>query len=176
VGSLGENIERLRDARGLSQAAFGDLMRMRQPSVAKLERGTNPELRTLFKIAKVLACSIEDLVTGVDEDYDRSRTSTDEFDIARVRTGKAGDPKTPVQVVLRELAPHEHPSLVSARDELEHIRARLSAPLIDLAAFVNSLAGGQAAMDRRPAPGRARRPRKNRRRPDRESRKKAPPR
>lgn len=172
---MGENIARLRDARGLSQAAFGDLLRMRQPSVAKLEQGTNPELRTLLKVAKALAASIEDLIVGVDEDYDRSVTRDAKTGTAHPsRTGQPERADAAAQALLSgRVSPtiYESAHLAETRDAIERVAATVTA---DLTAIAERLPRGQATVARRPPSGDAPRAQSNRRPPHRPSGKKQP--
>ena len=72
VKTVGGNIRRLRDQLGLSQIELADRLQVRQPQVWKWENNKSglPETPTLFKLAKALKCSVEDLLVGVDVDYD----------------------------------------------------------------------------------------------------------
>lgn len=71
--TVGENIARLREQRGLSQVGLADLLKVRQPSVAKWEKGKNPCAKTLVKIAKALRCSVDDFFDDVDAEYENQR-------------------------------------------------------------------------------------------------------
>ena len=74
--SLGENIKRLRWEAGLqTQKALADLLGVPQPRVSDWEndRYAVLETTTLVRIAKGLRCSIDQLLVGVDPDYDRIR-------------------------------------------------------------------------------------------------------
>ena len=74
--SLGQNIKRLRRESGLhTQKALADLLGVPQPQVSDWEndRYTVLETLTLVKIAKGLRCSVDELLVGVDPDYDRIR-------------------------------------------------------------------------------------------------------
>lgn len=77
MSSVGENVVRIRKRIGLSQKELAARLGIAQSSTWSVEKGTKDkqavELRTLFRLAKALDCSIEDLVVGVDEDYDRLR-------------------------------------------------------------------------------------------------------
>lgn len=71
VATVGQNIERIREQRSLSQWELADALDIRQPAVSKLEHQKGlPRLPTLFKLAKALQCSVDDLVLNVDVDYD----------------------------------------------------------------------------------------------------------
>lgn len=72
--SLGKNIKRLRLAAGLrTQKALAEALRVPQPQVSDWEndRYAVLEVSTLLKLAKVLRCTVHQLLTGVDSDYDR---------------------------------------------------------------------------------------------------------
>lgn len=74
--SLGQNIKRLRRKAGLrTQRAFADRLGVPQPRVSDWEndRYTVLETLTLVRIAKGLRCSIDQLLAGMDPDYDRVR-------------------------------------------------------------------------------------------------------
>ena len=74
--SLGQNIRRLRWSSGLrTQRALADLLGVPQPQVSDWEndRYAVLETKTLVRIAKGLRCSVDQLLVGVDPDYDRVR-------------------------------------------------------------------------------------------------------
>ena len=74
--SLGQNIKRLRTAAGIStQRALADRLHVPQPQVSDWEndRYGTLETQTLMKLAKVLRCTIDQLLDGVDPDYDQVR-------------------------------------------------------------------------------------------------------
>jgi DNA-binding XRE family transcriptional regulator len=57
---FGYQVTRLRMVKGLTQAHLAEMVGTRQPSIARLENGTNaPSLSFLSKIAKVLGAKIE---------------------------------------------------------------------------------------------------------------------
>ena len=79
VVSLGQNIKRLRWEAGLqTQKALADLLGVPQPQVSDWEndRYAVLETLTLVKIAKGLRCSVDQLLAGIDPDYDRVREAT----------------------------------------------------------------------------------------------------
>jgi len=56
----GYQVARLRMLRGLTQAQLAEMVGTRQPSIARLENGTNaPSLSFLTKIAEALGAKIE---------------------------------------------------------------------------------------------------------------------
>ena len=74
--SLGQNIKRLRCRSGLrTQRALADLLGVPQPQVSDWENDRYSVLGTLtlVRIAKGIGCSIDELLLGVDPDYDRVR-------------------------------------------------------------------------------------------------------
>lgn len=74
--SLGQNIKRLRIAAGIAtQRALADRLHVPQPQVSDWEndRYATLETPTLMKLAKVMRCTIDQLLDGVDPDYDQVR-------------------------------------------------------------------------------------------------------
>ena len=81
--SLGQNIKRLRIVAGIStQKALADRLHVPQPQVSDWEndRYGTLETQTLMKLAKVLRCTIDQLLDGVDPDYDRVREAREAAD------------------------------------------------------------------------------------------------
>lgn len=74
VRTVGKNIARIRKARGVSQVELAERLEIKQPSMWKFEHGKGlPELETLFRVAKALPCTIDELIEGIDPDYDAIR-------------------------------------------------------------------------------------------------------
>lgn len=74
--SVGKNIKRLRTEIGLqTQKALAALLSVRQSQVSDWEndRFAVIEVSSLIKLAKALHCSVDELLAGVDPDYDRIR-------------------------------------------------------------------------------------------------------
>lgn len=75
VPTVGENIRRLREAAGFrTQGAFAAALGVPQPRLSDWENDRyagGPETTNLLKIAKTLAVSIDDLLVGVDPEYQR---------------------------------------------------------------------------------------------------------
>jgi transcriptional regulator with XRE-family HTH domain len=73
--SVGANIRRLRERAGLTQVALADRLDVTQPSVWKWEhdRSGLPEAATLFKLAKALDCTVEDILAGIDREYEAAK-------------------------------------------------------------------------------------------------------
>ena len=72
--SLGTNIRRLRSVAGFrKQRELADLLGVPQTQVADWEhdRYTVITVRSLIKLATVFRCSVDELLAGVDPDYDR---------------------------------------------------------------------------------------------------------
>lgn len=63
--SVGENLKRIRESRGLSQAKLAQQVGVSAPLINQIERGTkNPSLQVSAEIARVLECRLEDLLEG----------------------------------------------------------------------------------------------------------------
>lgn len=72
--TIGENIRRLREAAGYvrRQNEFADLVGVKQSRLSLWETTDMvPETTMLVKVAKALNCSVDDLLAGVDADYDQ---------------------------------------------------------------------------------------------------------
>jgi transcriptional regulator with XRE-family HTH domain len=97
--TVGENIARLRAARGLSQVQLADRLGVRQPSIWRLEHSAGlPNATMLLKVAKTLSCAIEDLMVEVDADYDAMRAglhAIDSGDISTVESAVTQSLQTP---------------------------------------------------------------------------------
>lgn len=71
--TIGGNIRRLREAAGFqTQGAFAKALDVPQPRLSDWEndRYGIPEVANLIKIAKILKVSLDQLIAGVDGDYD----------------------------------------------------------------------------------------------------------
>lgn len=67
LATLGENVERLREARGLTQEELGRLAGLHQTAIARIEKGERgPRLATLFKLAEGLGVRPGELFDGID--------------------------------------------------------------------------------------------------------------
>ncbi len=100
--SLGQNIKRLRMAAGLStQKALADQLHVPQPQVSDWEndRYGALETQTLIKLAKVLRCSIDQLLDGVDPDYDQVREAREAIDVEPRRIDYGTDTTGRIPVV-----------------------------------------------------------------------------
>ncbi len=65
--NVGENIRRIREQNGVTQAWLSDQAGISQPTLCQIERGTkNPSLQVSAYIARALNCSIESLL-GMEE-------------------------------------------------------------------------------------------------------------
>ncbi len=75
--SLGTNIKRLRTVAGFRQAELAHLVGISPSQLSEWEtdRYVFPRISSLVRLAKTLHCSVEDLLAGVDPDYDRIRRS-----------------------------------------------------------------------------------------------------
>ncbi len=62
--NIGENIQRIRKAQGITQDELAKKANMPYTTIAKIESGMvkNPTIMTLIKIAKVLKVSLDEFV------------------------------------------------------------------------------------------------------------------
>ena len=87
--NVGQTINRLRTARGMSQGDLADALEVSRQSISKWETGASvPELEKLVKLAELFGVSLDELVRG--EDAEKAAPSLPEQSAA------------PVQVVVRE--------------------------------------------------------------------------
>lgn len=108
--SLGQNIKRLRWEAGLhTQKALADLLGVPQPQVSDWEndRYAVLETLTLVKIAKGLRCSVDQLLTGVDVDYDRARQESAVTGVESAQDVAAAGAPADLPVVAEGHAPPE---------------------------------------------------------------------
>lgn len=76
--SVGDNVKRLRQAAGMAtQGALAERMGVPQSRVSDLEndRYSLPETRTLMLAATAIGCRVDDLLAGVDPEYDASKNA-----------------------------------------------------------------------------------------------------
>ena len=60
---LGENLKRIRTAKGISQGEIGRILEVDKSFVSNIENGkTNPTLSTIVKLAKALGVSSDELL------------------------------------------------------------------------------------------------------------------
>ena len=100
--SLGQNIKRLRVAAGIStQRALADRLHVPQPQVSDWENDRYGTLgtQTLMKLAKVLGCTIDQLLDGVDPDYDRVREAREAADFRPERIDYGADAADSIPLV-----------------------------------------------------------------------------
>lgn len=73
VATVGENIVRLRKLRGWRQKDLAEKLKMHQGDLSNLEKDKRglPEAPTLLRLAKAIKCSVDELLQGVDPEYDR---------------------------------------------------------------------------------------------------------
>jgi len=101
--SLGQNIKRLRWEAGFqTQKALADLLGVPQPRVSDWEndRYAVLETTTLVRIAKGLRCSIDQLLVGVDPDYDRIRQAGRVHAVKAAHADSLIDPLADIPVVV----------------------------------------------------------------------------
>lgn len=76
MATVGQNLTALRKRLGVKQYVLAERLGMTQGSLSKFEHAEGlPESGTLLKLAKALPCAVEDLLVGVDPDYDVIRKS-----------------------------------------------------------------------------------------------------
>lgn len=64
--TIGENIKRMREDKGLSQKELAEGAGVSRPGIAQYERNTKiPNLLTSKALAKVLGCTVDELTEGV---------------------------------------------------------------------------------------------------------------
>jgi transcriptional regulator with XRE-family HTH domain len=105
VGStFGENLRRVRKAANLSARELATRVGVTPPVMSKWETQKGlPEGPTLLKLAKALSVSIDELLAGVDPEYDMVREE-------RARYGVSGDtaqPRHPIPILVEGDAPPE---------------------------------------------------------------------
>ncbi len=101
VPTVGENIRKLRIERSLAQGELAARLGVKQSTVSNWEtdRRGLPETPTLFKLAKALHCSIEDLLAGVDEAYSKQRSAAGGPDVDEEILDVSGYRKDDIPVV-----------------------------------------------------------------------------
>jgi transcriptional regulator with XRE-family HTH domain len=69
--TIGKNVRRLRERAGLSAKHFASAAGVSPPRLSEVEGDYGqPKVDTLLRVAKALRCSIDDLLLGVDREYD----------------------------------------------------------------------------------------------------------
>lgn len=100
VATFGGNLTKLRERAGFKTAkALADALDVVPSMISKLENDQQglPEGPTLLRLAKALRCSVEELLEGVDRDYDDIRSR-----VLRIPTDGGGVAITPFQAELLE--------------------------------------------------------------------------
>lgn len=72
IKAFGANVTRLREAAGLKQNVLAQRVHRSAATLSAWENSRNglPEAPTLLALAKALRCSVDDLLAGVDAEYD----------------------------------------------------------------------------------------------------------
>lgn len=103
---LSENLKRIRESQGLSQAKLAQNSGVSQQLISQIERGINTTTKELPKLAASLSVTVADL----DESFELVTKNADEEDIlARYRKAPPRR-KALVRDLLRELAPKDEVS------------------------------------------------------------------
>lgn len=200
---VGLNLRVWRERRGWDAEELARRLGIKQGSLSDYERGRRgiPEGPTLLKWVNAFnapdlppttpRCYLDDLLVGVDGDYDKTisarasadntpsdehRATDDDSAEARTRTPSAHGPiRQPdrtdaflLDSTAHQQSPDSDANMAPTRSEFERI-------LADLHAFAERLPRGQAAVDRRSGSGSAPRPRRRRRPSHRKNQKKTPP-
>lgn len=132
VSVLGKSI-RARRKPLMNQTVFGERMGITQSSVSQWERGeSTPDAKQLVKIAAVLRCSVEDLVVGVDDDYDRLRrtrpVTTGSEDRTLARKGGSDVPASDAAAArIRKLDQDYRQALTATKDVARRLVEALAA-------------------------------------------------
>lgn len=94
VATFGSNLTRLREKAGFKTAkSLADAIGSSAPVVSRWENDATglPEGPTLLRLAKALSCSIEELMDGVDPDYDIVRARATRDQLARLGVKRASE-------------------------------------------------------------------------------------
>jgi transcriptional regulator with XRE-family HTH domain len=76
VATFGQNVQAAMARAGMAtQAELAKAMKAPPGQVSGWIDASNVELKTLFRFAKALNCSIESLIDGMDAEYDAQRTA-----------------------------------------------------------------------------------------------------
>lgn len=74
VPSFGDNLKKWMDRRGINGVKLAESLEVQGPTVSQwLNEPVSPRADTLIKLSKVLRCTVDDLLIGVDVDYDELR-------------------------------------------------------------------------------------------------------
>ncbi len=136
--TVGDNIRKIRERLGLQQVDLADRLKIRQPSAWTLENQDGlPEAGTLLKLAKALSCSVEELLEGVDPDYDAVRRDLIRHDHKenQEHTQRAGDPHHAGYGVDQRSDRDNYHEL---RASLEAVSIQLNSTLTDLSAILSN--------------------------------------
>ena len=64
MNTLGANLKRIREHRGLTQQEVADSLEVNRVSIARIESGKRlPGLQLVVSVAKLLKCSVDDLTS-----------------------------------------------------------------------------------------------------------------
>ena len=67
LAAFGRNVARIRDQKGFSQDKLAEKADLDRTYISGIERGVrNPGIKTVFRIAKALSVSVNELCKGVD--------------------------------------------------------------------------------------------------------------
>ena len=111
--TLGENITRLRTAKGMSQGALAETLEVSRQSVSKWETdGSVPELDKLVKLSKLFGVTLDELVTGERAASDGSAAQPPASDGSAAQPPAAGP--EPRLIIVEKERPRETRKTVGA--------------------------------------------------------------
>lgn len=157
VATFGENLKRIRKAAKLKAKEVAARVGVRPPVVSGWENDRTglPETPTLLKLAKAIPCTIEDLLEGVDPEYDRVRAR---IDLARhTGTGvsgleNTGEPETAQHTPAGAHDQDEGPM----REALRSVREALGESMAKLIDVEDRLSASRQTADRKASGARIR--------------------
>lgn len=151
--SLAKNIRRLRRQADLTQAALGDRLGVGQGAVSKWESGeTEPDASALPQLALIVGALLDDVLEGVDPQYDSRRDLLRQARDQRLGSHLGGPTDVPASAErarLRELEQQaaELAALKARFSEVQDVARRL---------FAIAVAGEEGRATARPAASRRR--------------------
>lgn len=113
----------------LTQTALAAKMGVAQSAVSKWETGeTTPDARQLIRFAAIVRRTLDDLVVGVDRDYDRWRrdlvrqSGTENESSYGINPRGGPDDGSPAARVLKEVTDHYHTLVVRVTEVADQLR------------------------------------------------------
>ena len=127
---FGANLRSRREAAGLQSNELAARLRVKPPVISKWElTSIMPESPTLLRLAKALNCSVDELLIGVDAEYDKllanrdlTRQTGDQKSALPPRTGGAHDSTAATRVFELE---QENGKLRTALEKVSDVASQL---------------------------------------------------